>query len=143
MICGEGYDKALERAEAYLSAGVDGIMIHSKSQSPEEVLKFAERYHKLDFPYGKKPLMAIPTTYHKINEKELINAGFNIVVYANHQLRSAYKAMEKVCKNILENDRGREALSLCASLKEILEPVGSSRTYNAEYKTKINKDDSM
>ncbi|MBS3085521.1 phosphoenolpyruvate mutase [Candidatus Pacearchaeota archaeon] len=135
LICSETIEQAIERAKTYLDAGADGIMIHSKSQSPELVLQFAELYNKLSFPYGRKPLMCVPTTYHSVKETELIKAGFNIVLYANHQLRAAYKSMNEVCKKILRYERASEAEEICSSIKEVLEPVGSTRTYTAEYKT--------
>ena len=136
LICGENQDKALERAISYLEAKADGIMIHSKSSSPSEVLTFASKYNKLDFPYGRKPLMCVPTTYNKVKEKDLIEAGFNIILYANHQLRASYLAMKKVCYDILSHDSSSYALTHCCTLKEILEIVGSVRTYESEYREK-------
>ena len=135
LICGESQNEAVERAKTYLEAGADGIMIHSKENNPDSILEFAKRYNQLKFPEQRKPLMAVPTTYHTIQEDELLNAGFNIVLYANHQLRAAYKSMMEVCKKILQHERASEAEILCASLKDVLEPVGSTRTYEAEYKS--------
>jgi phosphoenolpyruvate mutase len=136
LIVGDCLESALVRAEAAVSAGADGIMIHSKSKSPCEVLEFAEKYDKLTFSQERKPLMCVPTTYNGIKEDDLIESGFNIVLYANHLLRASFAAMENVCCAILTNGRAKEADSLCASLKDILVPVGSLRTYLAEYKTK-------
>jgi phosphoenolpyruvate phosphomutase len=131
FIVGESKEKALWRAKAYLDAGADGIMIHSKSSKADEILDFAKVYTK-EFK-NKKPLMCVPTTYHGVKEEELINSGFNIVLYANHLMRASFVAMNKVCEKILEHSRGSEAEELCASLKDLLEPVGSVRTFKAEY----------
>lgn len=108
LILGKSMEDALDRAKAYISAGVDGIMIHSKSADPMEVLQFAEKYKSLE---NRVPLVAVPTTYNSIHFEELSVAGFNIVVYANHLLRSAYPAMMSTARSILENKRSLEAES--------------------------------
>jgi len=125
LIAGKNMEIAVERAKIYLSAGVDGIMIHSKSKQANEVLEFAERYKSLppDLIKGK-PLVCVPTTYNSITEDELASAGFNIVIYANHLLRSAYKAMEETAKTILSNQRSFEADPQCAPVREIFSTVG-------------------
>ena len=79
--------------------------------------------------------MCVPTTYCSINEKELEKAGFNIVLYANHLLRSSFRAMENICKIILDNERAQETNDFCSSIEELLRPVGSLRTFKAEYKS--------
>jgi len=106
LILGKSLDDALTRAKAYIKAGVDGIMIHSKSAEPFEVLQFAEKYKSIE---NKVPLVAVPTTYNSIHFEELSAAGFNIVVYANHLLRSAYPSMISTARSILENKRSLEA----------------------------------
>lgn len=108
LILGKSMEDALDRAKAYISAGVDGIMIHSKSAEPLEVLQFAEKYKSIE---NRVPLVSVPTTYNSIYFEELSAAGFNIVVYANHLLRSAYPAMMSTARSILENKRSLEAES--------------------------------
>ncbi len=125
LIAGKPLEDAVNRARIYLAAGADGIMIHSKSSSPEEVMKFAEEYRKICREMNiKKPLVSVPTTYNSIYESELAENGFNIVIYANHMLRAAYKAMETTGKIILENERSLEADSHIAPVSEIFEKVG-------------------
>ena len=125
LIAGKGLDDALERAKIYLQAGVDGIMIHSKSKSPDEILQFAKSYKTLLNELNlKKPLVCVPTTYNTITEEELSAAGFHIVIYANHLLRSAYKSMLEVTKTILLNQRSFEADPLCAPVRDIFQAVG-------------------
>ncbi len=136
FITGEPEEKALERAVAYLDTGADVIMIHSKLESPKQVLSFAKKYNGLSFPNGRKPLMCVPTTYSRAKEEKLTDAGFNIILYANHLFRASFAAMEEVCKIILKNGRAKEAEKLCASLKEILNSVGSIRTYKSEYENR-------
>ncbi|MBF0104000.1 MAG: phosphoenolpyruvate mutase [Deltaproteobacteria bacterium] len=139
FIVGETLHEALSRAQTYLAAGADGIMIHSKEQSPEQVLNFAQKYNQLSFPDGRKPLMCVPTTYNTVTEETLISAGFNIVLYANQLLRASYAAMQGVCQAILKGGKAEMAEPLCSSIKEILAPVGSMRSYTAEYQNKKNK----
>lgn len=93
--------EALIRAEAFIKAGADGIMIHSKSEiSAQEVLEFAKRFkEKWDIP-----LMCVPTSYNYITDTELKKAGFNIICHANHLLRASIKAMKEAIDYILEKD---------------------------------------
>ncbi len=125
LIAGKDMDVAIERAKIYLAAGVDGIMIHSKSKQADEVLEFARRFKAFPPELIKgKPLVCVPTTYNTITEDELAEAGFNIAIYANHLLRSAYKAMEETAKTILSNQRSFEADPQCAPVREIFSTVG-------------------
>lgn len=125
LIAGKSVKDALQRAKKYLEAGADGIMIHSKSTKAEEILDFSDEYEKLCQEMGiRKPLIAVPTTYNSVYEKELQERGFNIVIYANHMLRASYKAMQHVGEIILKNKRSLEADPYIASVKEIFEKVG-------------------
>ena len=124
LILKKGIDDAVKRAKAYIEAGADGIMIHSKEKNPKEVLEFCRQYKNFD---KKVPLVAVPTTYNEITEEELAKAGVNIVIYANHMLRSAYPSMVKTAELILKNHRAREADKLCMPIKEILELIPGSK----------------
>ena len=125
LISGLGLEDALYRARKYLKAGADGIMIHSKESDPKEILEFADEYEKLSEDLGfRKPLICVPTTYNTITEEELKAHGFNIVIYANHMLRSAHKAMMETASLILKNKRGFEAESMCSPVKSIFRDVG-------------------
>ena len=117
LILKTGMEDALKRAKACISAGADGIMIHSKEKKPDEILEFCQRYSSFD---QKVPLIVVPTTYNTITEEELAEAGVNIVIYANHLLRSAYPAMVKTAKTILKNHRAFETNDDCLPIKEIL-----------------------
>jgi len=125
LISGLGLEDALFRAKTYLNAGADAIMIHSKNVNPKEIIDFALGYEKLSKKLGfRKPLICVPTTYNTITEEELKNYGFNLVIYANHLLRSAHKAMNETASMILRNRRGFEAESKCSSIKHIFRDVG-------------------
>jgi phosphoenolpyruvate mutase len=117
LILGKGLDDAVTRADAYIKAGADGILIHSKEKDPKEILDFCKRFSGLE---KKVPLFVVPSTYNIIYEKELIKAGVNVVIYANQLLRSAYPAMMETAKLILENERSFEADSKMMEIKDIL-----------------------
>jgi len=120
LILGKGINDAVERAKAYLDAGADGIMIHSRSKTPDEVFGFCDIYNKFK---SRKPLVVVPTSYNKTSEEELIEHGVNVVIYANQLIRSAYPAMVNTAKSILENGRSYEADSRMMSINEILELI--------------------
>jgi phosphoenolpyruvate phosphomutase / 2-hydroxyethylphosphonate cytidylyltransferase len=124
LILKAGVDDALARAAAYIEAGADGIMIHSKERTPDEILEFMARYNQLE---TKVPVVVVPSTYNAITEAELIEAGASIVIYANHLIRSAYPAMVSTAQSILVHQRSLECDDACLSIKEILKliPGGS------------------
>lgn len=118
LILQKGLDDAINRAKMYIEAGADGIMIHSKEKSIDEVKQFAKLYNQLP---NKKPLIVVPTTYNDVTEGELSDIGVNVVIYANHLLRSAYPAMVDCAKSILENHRCKEASQdLCMPINDII-----------------------
>ena len=125
LISGGTIDEAINRAKAFLRAGADGIMIHSKSSDPSEILEFAKQYNQLPKKLIKnKILVCVPTTYNTITSEALVKAGFQVIIYANHQLRAAYKAMEEVCQKILLHDRSFEVDTDCIPIKKLFETVG-------------------
>lgn len=124
FIAGKGLVDALERANAYIEAGADGIMIHSKDKSGEDIKAFCKELRKI---HSNIPIVVVPTTYNHITEDELAQWGVNIVIYANHMLRSAYPAMVNTAKSILTNGRSYEANDLCMPVKEILELIPGTK----------------
>jgi len=118
LIANVGMEEALKRAKAYIEAGTDGIMIHSRKKDGKEIFEFMKEYQKFEY---KVPAISVPSSYNQFKEDELIEAGFNVVIYANHLLRSAFPAMKKTAETILLNKRSLEADKYCMSIKEILE----------------------
>jgi phosphoenolpyruvate phosphomutase / 2-hydroxyethylphosphonate cytidylyltransferase len=116
--------EALIRAEAYIKAGADGIMIHSKSEvSGDEVLEFAARFReKWDLP-----LVCVPTTYNHMTEKELREAGFNVIIHANHLLRASYKAMQMAADQIESDGRSVALNNDIATVKDIFAITGYTK----------------
>lgn len=122
FIAGETLIDALERAKCYIDSGADGIMIHSYKKDGQEIMDFLKMFRK---EYPNIPIVLVPTTYSKYTEKELYKNGANIIIYANHLLRSAYKNMVAVAKKILLDERTYEASEqYCVSMKEILGIIG-------------------
>ncbi len=117
LIAGRDINEAIERATLYVAAGADGIMIHSKQSSPNQVLDFAERFRHL---HSQIPLIAVPTTYNSIYESNLEEAGFNLVIYANHMLRSSIYSMKNTAQEILKNMRSYENEAVILPVSEIL-----------------------
>lgn len=125
LIAGKSVDDALERCHAYVKAGADGIMIHSKDKSGEDVKEFCLRFREKD---AQTPIVAVPTTYNQFTEEELAEWGINIVIYANHMLRSAYPAMVKCAETILTNSRSKEAAEeYCMPIKQILSLIPGTK----------------
>jgi phosphoenolpyruvate phosphomutase len=117
LILKHGLEDALKRAFAYVAAGADGIMIHSREKSPDEILAFCDAFREKD---KNTPLVVVPTSFNSITEAELAAHGVNIVIYANQLLRAAYPAMENVAKMILTNHRAKEADEQLMSIKDII-----------------------
>ena len=120
LILEKGMDDARKRGNAYINAGADGIMIHSRKKSPDEVIEFA-KFHKTEFP--NTPLICVPSSFNEITGAQLSDAGFDIVIYANHLMRASYKAMFETAEGILRNDRSLEIEKNLISIKEILKLI--------------------
>lgn len=125
LIAGKPVDDALERCHAYVAAGADGVMIHSKNKSGDDIKEFCLRFREKD-PHT--PIVAVPTTYNQFTEEELSEWGINVVIYANHMLRSAYPAMVKCAERILETSRSLEASDeFCMPIKQILNLIPGTK----------------
>lgn len=124
LILKAGVEDALTRAKAYIEAGADAIMIHSKEKKPDEILDFCKKYGEFE---RRVPLVAVPSSYNTIYEDELAAAGVNVVIYANQLLRSAYPAMLDTAKSILTHKRSYESNGNCMSIKEILELIPGTK----------------
>lgn len=117
LILEKGLDDALKRAFAYIKAGADGIMIHSRKKEPDEIFEFCKRFRAKD---NKSYLVVVPTTFNSVREEEFASRKINIVIYANHLTRSAFPSMKKTAETILYNRRAKETDKMCMSIKEIL-----------------------
>lgn len=124
IIAGYSVDEALSKAFAAVRAGADGVMIHSKDKTGTDIKEFCQRFRK---EYEKIPIVLVPTTYNQFTEKELAEWGANVIIYANHMLRSSYPAMKKCAETILEAERSLETDGMCMPIKEILELIPGTK----------------
>jgi len=124
LILEAGMEDALIRAKAYIKAGADGIMIHSRHKDPAEIMEFMQKFRATD---AITPVVVVPTSFNSVTVEEFIEMGVNVVVTANHMLRAAYPAMLNVAKSVLENGRSLEAEPDCMSIKEILEFIPGTK----------------
>ncbi len=104
LILEKGIDDALTRARAYVAAGADGIMIHSRRKEPDEVFTFVQQFREEN---QRAVLVVVPTSYNAVYEEEFKRRGVNVVIYANHLIRSSYPAMQKTAETILRCHRAK------------------------------------
>ena len=116
-ILGKNLKDAIKRAEAYSKAGADAILIHSKENNPYQIFEFAKKFIKSKY---FKPMVAVPSSYSKTYEKDLIKNGFKIIIYANHMMRASYPAMHMAAVNILKNQRSFEVEKKISSINQII-----------------------
>ena len=124
LILEAGMEDALNRAFAYVEAGADGIMIHSRLKDPAEIIKFVTRFRERD---SSTPIVVVPTNFNSVTTDEFAKIGVNVVIYANHMLRAAYPGMMSVAKSILKHKRTLEAEPNCMAIKEILELIPGTK----------------
>lgn len=117
LILEKGMDDALNRAKAYVDAGADGIMIHSRKKDPGEIFEFVEKFRTVN---KETPIVVVPTSFNSVTEEEFKQRGVNVVIYANQLTRSGFPAMKKTAEMILTNHRAKEADNMCMSIKDIL-----------------------
>jgi phosphoenolpyruvate phosphomutase len=117
LILDQGMEDALARAHAYVHAGADAVMIHSRKKEPDEIFEFCDRFSS-DLPHV--PIVVVPSSFNSVYEPELIDHNVRVVIYANQLIRSAFPAMKKTAESILEHGRCKEASENCMSIKDII-----------------------
>lgn len=117
LILERGMEDALERARAFVAAGADGIMIHSRKKDPAEIVEFCDKFREED---KITPIVVVPSSFNTITEKELAEHGVNIVIYANQLTRSAFPAMQQTAMDILKYHRAKEVDDKLMPIKKII-----------------------
>lgn len=117
LILEKGQEDAMKRATAYVEAGADAIMIHSRKKSPDEIFAFCDAFRKVD---AKTPIVVVPTSFNSVTEDEFVSHGVNIVIYANQLTRSAFPAMQSTAVEILKNHRALEVDARLMPFKDII-----------------------
>ena len=124
LILEAGMADAIKRAFAYVEAGADGVMIHSRLKDPAEIIEFVDTFRAKD---KHTPVIVVPTSFNSVTTDEFKKMGVNVVIYANHMLRAAYPGMMNVAKSILQHKRSLEAEPDCMKIKEILELIPGTK----------------
>ena len=117
LILEQGMDDAIARAKAFVEAGADGIMIHSRKKDPAEILEFCDKFRSFN---KETPLVVVPSSFNTVYEDELVAHGVNIVIYANQLTRAAFPAMKSTAEDILRYHRAAEVDSKLLPIKEII-----------------------
>ncbi len=117
LILEQGMEDALARAFAFVSAGADAIMIHSRKKDPSEIQEFIERFR---FKDKTTPIVLVPTSFHSITEEEWKERGANVIIYANQLMRAEVPAMQKAAETILECHRAEECDKMLMPFKDII-----------------------
>lgn len=117
LILEKGMDDALKRAFAFVNAGADAIMIHSRKKDPSEIFEFVEKFRNED---KITPVVVVPTSFNTVTEEEFKERGVNVVIYANQLTRTGFPAMQNAAKMILENHRAKECDDICMPFKDII-----------------------
>nr|WP_042187354.1 isocitrate lyase/phosphoenolpyruvate mutase family protein [Kibdelosporangium sp. MJ126-NF4]CEL18020.1 Phosphoenolpyruvate phosphomutase [Kibdelosporangium sp. MJ126-NF4]CTQ90752.1 Phosphoenolpyruvate phosphomutase (EC 5.4.2.9) [Kibdelosporangium sp. MJ126-NF4] len=126
LVAGVGMEETLRRARAYAGAGADAILVHSKSRQPAEVLEFAGRWDR------PTPLVSVPTTYDGVHERDLLGAGFRIVIYANQGVRAAIRGMSAALARLADEGNARSVADEIAPMAEVF----ALQRMTAAYETK-------
>ncbi|TVR36351.1 MAG: phosphoenolpyruvate mutase [Nitriliruptor sp.] len=124
LILDKGMEDAVTRAQAYVEAGADAVMIHSRRKEPDEIFEFCKRVQD---PALNVPIVVVPTSYNQVSEEELAERGVKIVIYANHLLRAAYPQMVKVAQSVLHHGRSLEADQFLAPIQDALAIIPENR----------------
>lgn len=117
LILEQGMDDALIRAHAFVKAGADAIMIHSRKKDPAEIFEFIKKFRVDNL---LTPIVLVPTSFNTVTEEEFKQHGANIIIYANQLTRTGFPAMQEAARTILKNHRAKECDDMCMSIKEII-----------------------
>lgn len=120
LILEQGMEDALTRAFAFVEAGADAIMIHSRKKDPSEIQEFIEKFRAKD---GTTPIVLVPTSFNSVTEEEWKERGANIIIYANQLMRAEVPAMQKAAQMILENHRAQECDAMLMPFKDIIRMI--------------------
>ena len=113
FITGWGLHEMLRRAESCHEAGADALLIHSRKATPDQVLAFASAWKR------RCPLVLVPTTYYSTPVEVFEEAGISVIIWANHNVRSAISAMRETTRRIFNERSVRNVEDDIAPVKEV------------------------
>jgi phosphoenolpyruvate phosphomutase len=128
LIAGLGVDDACRRADAYVEAGVDAILIHSRDKTLSEIEGFLSSWEGV----GNVPLVAVPTLYPTYTDEDLRAKGFNLIILANQPMRAAVKAVEETMETLARERRASAVDPHIASVDHLFELVGTKEAIALE-----------
>lgn len=128
FIAGWGLKEALRRAEAYMQAGTDAILIHSKKSTSDEIEAFMKEWG------GRLPVVVVPTKYYTVPTEKLRKMGISMAIWANHNLRASITAMENITKRIYKDETILHAEKVVAPLEKVFALQGAAELAAAEEK---------
>lgn len=120
LILEKGMEDALNRAFAFVEAGADAIMIHSRKKDPGEIQEFIKKFRAKDLT---TPIVLVPTSFNSVTEEEWKEIGANIIIYANQLMRAEVPAMQKAAETILENHRAKECDEMIMPFQDIIRMI--------------------
>lgn len=126
LVYGYSLTETLHRADAYLAAGADAILIHSKKSTPDEIIAFSKAWHR------RAPLIIVPTTYHTAPTDIYRDVGVSVVIWANHNLRTAVSAMRQTCRRIMRDQALTGVEMSIATLDEVFSLLDYNELFEAE-----------
>jgi phosphoenolpyruvate phosphomutase len=126
FIVGRGLTEALKRAEAYYQAGADAILVHSKSNTADQVLSFMDAWQ------ADCPIVVVPTTYSSTPTIDFVNAGVSMVIWANHVLRASILAMQETAVKIFKTQDLTSIEPEISSVNEIFRLQNAKELSEAE-----------
>jgi phosphoenolpyruvate phosphomutase len=126
LIAGWGMEEAVRRAEAYHAAGADGILIHSAMTTSDEILEFMDRWE------SRSPVVIVPTRFYATPTDVYRDAGVSMVIWANHMLRSAVKAMQETAEHLFTHENLLALEDRIAPVGEIFRLQGAAELEAAE-----------
>lgn len=129
LIANAGMEDALDRAFHYSEMGADAILVHSKLNEPTEIIEFSHKWRERG---GRKPLIAVPTTYYNIGCFELQDLGFNAVIYANQALRASIQATKEVFSEIMRTGSTVSIEQRITTVNEVFSLIGTDNLNQIE-----------
>ncbi|ASR48225.1 phosphoenolpyruvate mutase [Paenibacillus kribbensis] len=128
FIAGWGLDEALRRAEAYRLAGADAILVHSKKADSSDIEAFMREWG------NRHPVVIVPTKYYSTPSDRFRELGINMVIWANHTLRSSIHSMQQTVQQIYKDQSLINVEGKITTVSEVFKLQGADELKEAEKK---------
>lgn len=128
FIAGWGLEEALRRAEAYRQAGADAILVHSKKSNSSDIEVFMGEWGE------RHPIVIVPTKYYSTPSELFRELGISLVIWANHNVRSAIAAMQAASRQIYQDQSLKNVEGNVVPVAEIFRLQGADELKEAEKK---------